>query len=89
MTTQILLATESKDDIKETGIFFSKLWNVVDSLEWANLKPEEGDGGAGPYRIEHLKTIAKLGGYAKGAKKIYLLGIKEKLDIVARRLVRK
>jgi hypothetical protein len=40
-----LLATEDKEEIRVTGIFFSKMWNIVESDEWANLKPEEGDGG--------------------------------------------
>lgn len=44
-TTEILLKTENYDEIKQTGKFFSKLWNVAKSDEWANLKPEEGDGG--------------------------------------------
>ena len=43
ITTQILLMTESKNELKETGVFFSKLWNIVKSNEWANCKPEEGD----------------------------------------------
>lgn len=44
-TTHILLATEDKDELKETGKFFSNLFNIVESNDWANLKPEEGDGG--------------------------------------------
>lgn len=44
--TQILLSTESEEELKETGLFFSRLWNIVESGEWANLKPEEGDGGS-------------------------------------------
>jgi hypothetical protein len=43
--TDILLATEDEQELIETGIFFSKLFNVVESDEWANLKPETGDGG--------------------------------------------
>lgn len=31
--TQILLASSSKEDIRETGIFFSSLWNIVESDE--------------------------------------------------------
>jgi hypothetical protein len=45
VTTQILLATESKQDLIDTGIFFSKIWNIVKSNEWANLREESGDGG--------------------------------------------
>jgi hypothetical protein len=44
--TEILLETDNKEEIKETGLFFSSLWNIVKSDEWANLKPECGDGGA-------------------------------------------
>lgn len=44
-TTRILLVTENKSELIETGKFFSKLWNVAKSEEWANLIPEHGDGG--------------------------------------------
>lgn len=43
-TTQILLASENPTDIKETGVFFSRLWGVVNSKDWANLMEEKGDG---------------------------------------------
>jgi DNA-binding transcriptional regulator YiaG len=43
-TTQILLASEDPNDIKETGMFFSGLWGIVDSREWANLMEEKGNG---------------------------------------------
>lgn len=43
-STQILLATEDKEELKDTGLFFSKLWNVVRSREWANRIPESGEG---------------------------------------------
>lgn len=44
VTTVILLRTEDKAELRETGIFFSKLWNIVNSKEWANLTEETGDG---------------------------------------------
>lgn len=44
MHTQILLATTDKQELKETGLFFSKLWGIVLSKEWANLTEENGDG---------------------------------------------
>jgi len=43
--TEILFETTDKDKIKETGIFYSQLWNVVSNDGWANLRIEEGDGG--------------------------------------------
>lgn len=45
VTTVILLQTESKEELRETGLFFSKLWNIVQSDDWANLTEEEGAGG--------------------------------------------
>jgi hypothetical protein len=43
--TQILLASSCKKEISETGMFFSELWNIVESNAWANLIPESGEGG--------------------------------------------
>jgi hypothetical protein len=45
-TTQILLATEDKNEIAKTGIYYSELWDIVNSNEFANLMIEQGQGGA-------------------------------------------
>jgi len=45
-TTEILLSSESKEEIKEAGIFFSELYNIVESNDFANLMIEQGQGGA-------------------------------------------
>lgn len=45
VTTEILLITESVEELKETGKFFSKIFHVKSSSDWANIKDEEGDGG--------------------------------------------
>jgi hypothetical protein len=51
VTTEILKECLSKDEIKEWGLYYSNLWNIVESRDnngnktWANLKPEDGDGG--------------------------------------------
>lgn len=42
--TTILQKCYSKISLREWGVFYSKLWNIVESKRWANLKPEEGDG---------------------------------------------
>ena len=44
-TTEIIKECRSKEEIKEWGLYYSNLWNVVESSEWANLKPETGPGG--------------------------------------------
>lgn len=55
ITTRLLLETDNEKELKETGLFFSKLWNVVESNEWANCKPEEGDGGWSHYNRLGIK----------------------------------
>lgn len=45
-STEILKECVSKEEIKHHGIYYSDLWDVVNSDDWANLKPEEGDGGS-------------------------------------------
>lgn len=44
--TEILLESTSKEEISTLGKYYSLLWNIVDSDQWANLKIEEGDGAA-------------------------------------------
>jgi hypothetical protein len=55
LDTQILCETTDKNKIKELGIYYSELWNVVESEEWANLKPETGNGAA-PGKDNHMKN---------------------------------
>lgn len=45
VTTEILRECQSNKEVKEWGIYYSSLWNIVESNDWANLKLEEGDGG--------------------------------------------
>lgn len=44
-TTTILEQTENKQVLQEKGRHYSKLHNVVESDDWANLTIEQGDGG--------------------------------------------
>lgn len=44
VTTEILKECHTKEEFIEWGRYYSELWDVVNSNEWANLKPEEGDG---------------------------------------------
>lgn len=46
ISTDIIYQSESEEDIKEMGIHYSELWDVVESEEWANMKPEDGAGGS-------------------------------------------
>lgn len=42
--TDIILKTEDRDIIKFWGLYYSKIWNIVESKEWANLVPENTEG---------------------------------------------
>lgn len=55
VTTKIIAAFDNIEDLREAGLYYSKLWNVVESDEWANLKLEEGDGGHGLVHNEKTK----------------------------------
>ena len=61
-TTEILKECEDPAMVNFWGQHYSDLWNIVQSDEWANLKPETGTGG-----WEHMKgykhspeTLAKI-----------------------------
>jgi len=43
--TEILKECSTPDEVKHWGEYYSELWDVVTSDEWANLKAESGDGG--------------------------------------------
>lgn len=63
--TEILFETTNKQEIKEKGLYYSNLWNVVKSEEWANLKPESGNGGTFTHRND---SIEKIRNYQKNNK---------------------
>jgi len=45
VTTEILFSANDKKEITEKGLYYSTLLNVVESSDFANLRPESGDGG--------------------------------------------
>jgi hypothetical protein len=45
VATEILCECDTKSEVKDKGRYYSILWNVAESDDWANLKMEEGDGG--------------------------------------------
>ena len=63
-TTEILRECKSQNELKEWGLYFSRLWNVAESKEWANLK-EEG----GSYGNHSLETRTKISASQAGKKR--------------------
>jgi len=58
ISTEILGTYENKKTLNEAGVYYSNLFNVVDSEGWANLRVENGDGG----------DTSKTDGYINGMK---------------------
>jgi len=59
ISTRILKESNNLLDIKQLGKFYSDMWSVVESKEWANLKPETGEGGWAKPSIENLNKRMK------------------------------
>jgi len=57
VTTEILKECSNNEEIKQWGQHYSSLWNIVEDSSWANLKPEEGDGGARKGQIAWNKGL--------------------------------
>jgi hypothetical protein len=55
--TRILIKCYTKSALSAWGIYYSKLWSIVDSKRWANLTEETGSGGM----IAGSKTAIKCG----------------------------
>ena len=55
--TEILFETNNKEELRARGLYYTKLWNIVDSREWANLKPESGNGGTFSHRADSVEKI--------------------------------
>lgn len=58
VTTIVLYETSYMEEIKEIGLYFSELWNIVESKEFANMKQEDGTGGGG-FSKEVIDKIIK------------------------------
>lgn len=55
--TEIIKICNSVEEVKEWGLYYSNLWNVVHSKSWANLKEETGDA-RGKLHPESSKKIS-------------------------------
>lgn len=55
--TEILAECKTKEELKQQGLYYSALWDVVNNNEFANLVPENGDGG--PTMLGRRITLAQ------------------------------
>lgn len=61
--TTILRVCYSNQELNKWGRYYSNLWNVAESKEWANRIPETGGGSCGP------EAAKKISNKLKGKKK--------------------
>lgn len=70
LETEIIKECSDQLDLRRWGEYYSNLWNIIESDEWANLKPEIGDGGCpkgtGLGRKHSAETRAKISASKKG-----------------------
>ena len=66
--TEILKECQSHDELKEWGLYYSSLWNIVESDEWANLRAEEGDGGDTSQTENYKKYVPLMSEHYKKKK---------------------
>ena len=57
--TEIIRECQTNNEVAKWGKYYSALWNIVESEEWANLKPESGDGGETPGAKERMSEMRK------------------------------
>lgn len=62
-STEIIFESTDHNEIKQIGQQYSKMWNIVNSSNWANLKEESGDGGG---YIHSNETKSKVSEKLKG-----------------------
>jgi len=57
VNTEILKECKNNEEVKAWGSYYSDLWQVVNNPEWANLKPELGEGGSVKGRPGNTKGL--------------------------------
>lgn len=71
--TTIIRECATLEDLKYWGLYYSTLWDVVDSTDWANLVPESGTGGKTSWGensvMKRPEVVAKISGLNHFTKK--------------------
>jgi len=81
-TTEIIRECQSEEELLEWGLYYSQLWNVAGSPEWANLKEEAGEGGSHGVEARQKISNSKKGTapWNKGKNDIYSEETKKKIS---------
>lgn len=74
VSTFIILQCETIDNIRKWGLFYSTIWDVCESNEWANLKEEAGQGGKQSSEIRLKMSQIKKEQFASGKTESWCKG---------------
>lgn len=72
ISTFILGIFSSIEHLKIVGRFYSDILDITKSKEWANLKPEEGDGGDTYTNLSDIRKLERNVKISKGVKRSLL-----------------
>ena len=99
VTTILLYCTTSADDFKDVGASVSEKLNIVERNDFANLRPETGEGGDtvsnkmwitdGETEMYILKTSPIPSGFRRGRSSRCVFNSKENQSMLSRRVDRK
>ena len=64
--TEILKECKTEEELIQWGLYYSDLWNVVESKDWANLKEEAGQGGRQSLEVRLKMSQIKKQQFAEG-----------------------
>jgi hypothetical protein len=81
--TEILKECQTEEELKFWGIYYSRLWNVVDDPRWANLTEETGTGGRTVENFKHSEETKERIRQARIGKKLSLESKKKISDLRA------
>jgi len=88
--TEILKECVTNDEVKQWGEYYSELWNIVESSDWANLKSESGDGGdSGPIgrnKISKAQTGRKHTSEENARKSKRQTGVKRSYEYLVKKI---
>ena len=77
VTTEILKECATEEELRHWGVYYSSLWNIVESHDWANLMEENGAGGIPGVSTREKLSEAKLGKKPNNYGKRYSSGKSE------------
>ena len=81
VTTEILKECQTNDEVKQWGLHYSELWKVVGSKDWANLKPESGEGGSTSDMVKKAIETKKKNGTLRPKKESIDKMIKTRVEL--------